>query len=355
MRDILLKNIYEQPKVFAELAANYAKQDLLWNKLALLKERSFANIILTGMGTSYFSGYPAYLYLQAHGATQVQWVDASELLHYKLNSISDHTLLILVSQSGESFEIVALLQELHARGASPFVLGLTMTEKDSSLRRGANLSLHLSKEEETSLGAFKSFTASIIALLLVSCYLSDADKNTKQIEKEIASLYEIAEREMDGWANFVSRRIFADCHSACFIARGPAYCAAMAGSLLTIELAKCNSMTFTGGQFRHGPIEMIFNKGSQFIVLAPEGETQKLCVRLAQDISANAADVLLLTSDSSIKWTEHLHVLRMPVLNEYLAPALYAIPLQLFAAGLAKAKGIAPGSARIISKVTTFE
>ena len=353
--DTLLRNIYEQPKVFGELAANYIEQSRLKNKLAPLKERSFANVILTGMGTSYFSDYPAYLYLQAHGATQVQWVDASELLHYQLNSIGDNTLLILVSQSGESYEVVKLLQELHGKGVSPFKIGLTMTEKESSLKRQADLLLSLSANEETSLGAFKSFTASIIVLLLIACFFSDSGDNVKQIEKEITALPEMAKRELDNWTNFISRQVLSDCSSACFVARGPAYCAALAGGLLTIELAKCNAMCFTGGQFRHGPIEMIFNKGSQYVVLAPDGKTQDLCIRLAQDISSNAADVLLLTSDQSIKETEHLHVLRMPAINEYLAPALYAIPLQLFASGLAIQKGIAPGSARIISKVTTFE
>lgn len=79
MTDSILQNIFEQPRVFEELVTRYIDQCGIQKVLHPIKQRRFANIIITGMGTSYFSAYPAYLYLQANGIPHVQWVDADDV------------------------------------------------------------------------------------------------------------------------------------------------------------------------------------------------------------------------------------------------------------------------------------
>lgn len=355
IKDSVLQNIFEQPKVFEELVSKYVNEGDIKKNLWPIKQRKFTNIIITGMGTSYFSGYPAYLYLQAHGIPNVQWVDASELLHYFMESIGDDTLLILVSQSGESYEIVKILEGIRNAKLTPVIIGLTMTDRDSYLKRYATISLPLATTEETTLGAFKSFTTSIILLLIIAHFLADADTGFDQIRQEIMHLKNSVIKEIDHWKKYFQNTTNLDHSAINFIARGPALCAALGAALITTELAKINSIAFSGGQFRHGPIEMAFSHTNQYIVLAPDGKTQDICVHLARDLSDYKEKIVLLTSDNSIKENEYLKIIRMPVIEEYLAPVLYSIPLQLFACNLAIHRGIEPGTAKIISKVTTFE
>ena len=115
--DAILQNIFEQAEVIHELNARYLARAEAFAQLA---GRHFHRIMITGMGTSYFGGYPAFLYLQEHGLHNVLYVDASELLHYQMTTIADDTLLILISQSGESFEIVHILERIKKSGYSSF-------------------------------------------------------------------------------------------------------------------------------------------------------------------------------------------------------------------------------------------
>jgi len=354
-KDSVLQNIYEQPKVIEELVVHYLDQDGLRRQLQLLQTRKFANIIITGMGTSFFSGYPAFLYLQAQGMIHVHHVDASELLHYHMQSVGDDTLLILVSQSGESYEIVKILETIRNANSNPVILGLTMTDQDTTLKRHATICLPLAKTEETTLGAFKSFTASILLLMFTAQFICPAGLEIHQMRHEIIHLKNLIIKEIDYWQKYFKDTAMAEPAALCFIGRGPCLCAAQGAALIATELAKINAMVFGGGQFRHGPIEMAASHANQYVVLAPCGKTQDICLNLANELSTFKEDVLLLTADTSLAENDHLQILRMPAIDEFWASVLYSVPLQLFAYQLAVRKGIEPGTARIISKVTLFE
>lgn len=345
--DSVLQNIFEQPQVLEKLVTRHAEH--LHAKRRLLQRR-FDKIIISGMGTSYFSGYPAFLLLSEHAHAPVMHLDASELLHYQSKTITDDTLLILVSQSGESFEIVKILQSLNHH---PIIIGLTMTEKDTTLKRAATIHLALADTEETSLGAFKSFTASILLLLILCQYICHQADALSVMQQEMTLVKSVMADDLPRWQKICAAVTSANSHAYHFIARGPCLCAAQAGALIAMEMAKVNTLMYSGGQFRHGPIETAAEPGNQYVVLAPSGKTQSLCLRLAQEIAALNSNVFLLTSDQSIAASDRVQILHMPEIAEYLSPILYSIPLQFYAYDLTLARGLAPGTARVISKVTT--
>ena len=213
----------------------------------------------------------------------------------------------------------------------------------------------MARTEETTLGAFKSFTAAILVLLILSCYLCQVPGGIKVLSQQIISLTNIISEQIESWANWAAARARTEAAAFCFIGRGPCLGAAQAGALIATEMAKVNAMVYSGGQFRHGPIETASNQSNQYIVLAPAGTTREICVRLALDLSAMNEKVLLLTSDHDVQESNYLQVLRMPSLDEYLAPILYSVPLQFYAYHLTLHRGIVPGTARFISKVTRHE
>lgn len=350
--DSVLENILQQPAVFDTLIRKHLDGNKLALRLSEVGLSRFENVIFTGMGTSLFSAYPACLYLMDRGCRTVQWLDASELLHYGLALITSRTLLIMISQSGESYEIVRIIQVLQERGVSPTMVGITMTDQTSALHDRADIALTVSDSSETSLGAFKSYTGSLVLLLLLAKRLLDPNLEPEEDCNRLRELAEKMSAHLAFWQSFLqdeSRRIpqYIYC-----IGRGPAFSASLTGALLAIELAKSNACALSGGQFRHGPIEAAANPENLFLVSAPTGRTHEPLLRLAGELAGAAARVLLFTNAAT---ESGLPVVRMPELDEYFSPALYVVPLQLFSYYLALSKGLQPGAAKFISKVTRSE
>ncbi len=350
--DSVLENILQQPAVFDTLIRKHLEGNRLALRLSEVDLSRFDHVIFTGMGTSLFSAYPACLYLMDRGCTSVQWLDASELLHYSLASITSNTLLIMISQSGESYEIVRIIQVLQARGVSPTLVGITMTDQPSVLHDRADIALAVSDCSETSLGAFKSYTGSLVLLLLLAERLLDPNWEPEEDRNRLRDLAEKMSAHFAYWQSLLqneSRRM--PQHIYC-IGRGPAFSASLTGALLAIELAKSNACALSGGQFRHGPIEAAANPENLFLVSAPTGRTHEPMLRLAGELTGAAARVLLFTNAATESGPS---VVRMPELDEYFSPALHVVPLQLFSYYLALSKDLQPGAAKFISKVTRSE
>ncbi|NLP11848.1 SIS domain-containing protein [bacterium] len=350
--DSVLENILQQPFVFDTLIRKHLDGDSLALRLAGMELSRFENVIFTGMGTSLFSAYPACLYLMDRGCRTVQWLDASELLHYGMASITSRTLLIMISQSGESFEIVRITQVLQARGISPTIVGITMTDQNSALHDRADIALAVSDSSETSLGAFKSYTGSLVLLLLLAKRLIDPKPEPDKDRERLSDLARKMSAYFACWQSFLQDESRRMPHSIYCIGRGPAFSASLTGALLTIELAKSNACALSGGQFRHGPIEAAADPENLFMVSAPTGRTHEPLLRLAGELAEAAARVMLFTNAAT---ESGLSVVRMPELDEYFSPALYVVPLQLFSYYLALSRGLKPGAAKFISKVTRSE
>jgi len=350
--DSVLENILRQPAVFDTLIRKHLAGDRLALRLSGLYLHRYENIVFTGMGTSFFSAYPACLYLMERGCRTVQWLDASELLHYGLASVTDRTLLIMISQSGESYEIVRMIQALQTRGISPTIVGITMTDQPTALRDRADIALSVSDCSETSLGAFQSYTGSLVLLLLLARRLADPQLDADDDSIKLHDLAQHMSTHLAFWQSLMQEESRKRPHHIYCIGRGPAFSASLTGALLAIELAKSNACALSGGQFRHGPIEAAAEPENLFVISAPTGRTHEPLLRLAAELAEAAARVILFTDAAT---ESGLPVVRMPELDEYFSPALYVVPLQLFSYYLALSKGLQPGEAKFISKVTRSE
>ncbi|MGQ9622264.1 MAG: SIS domain-containing protein [Candidatus Caldatribacteriaceae bacterium] len=270
----LYREIAEQPGVFQRIAQTYAREEVFqeW------RESHQGKIYLTGMGSSLFAAYPACLYLLERGFPVV-WIDASELLHYGLLGIKSEDTLVCVSQSGESYEILEILSRLSSR---PRLVAFTSSPK-STLARKAEVSIDILSGTEYAVTSTKTHTATLVTLNLWAMAQAQDREGFLHASLDLELLAEEAERLVTTsaeWAKRVLKNLeFAQsAETKVIIARGPNMSAAWHGCLCFYECAKETFLGFSGGQFRHGPLELAV-KTMLAVFLALPGKTESLMVK----------------------------------------------------------------------------
>lgn len=340
----ILDDILDQPRMLAAaLQGHLHPESAMDTAVQGILQMHPRRIILTGMGSSLFAAYPAYLRLLGAGLAAI-WIELSELLHYAGGQIGPDTLLVIVSQSGETVEALRLLADRRPTGS---MLAIT-NNAESTLAANARWVITTGAGPERSV-ATKTYTAALLALTIL------AERIVGATPRELAATLEPAVAASSAVASAAQQQI-ADLDPAWFAAgpitlvgRGPALATALSGGLLLKETAKLPAEGMSSAQFRHGPLE-ISGPGHRAIVCAAPGPTLMFDQKLAVELQAHGSRVLLIgppTSDGAVATI---------ALPETSYTGLYAlIPLQLFAREAAMRLNITPGSFRFIGKVTTDE
>lgn len=344
----LYREIGEQPEVFRRIARTYVNEETFvsWRRT------HSGTIYLTGMGSSLFAAYPAYLYLLSRGFRAIH-IDASELLHYGLSGVHDEDTLVLISQSGESYEVLEILNRLSSR---PRILAFTSSLK-STLAKRADQAFDILSGTEYAVTSTKTHTATLVTLNLWAMAQAEDREGFFHASLDLELLAEEAERLIESAPEWTKRTLEAlafaqNAETKVLIARGPVLSSAWHGCLLMYECAKETFLSFSGGQFRHGPLELAV-KTMLAIILALPGKTQDLLVRLAEELAERGVGVLLVGQAQKLRYNVEVLPLHFP--NEFFAPALAIIPLMLLAYAIAEDKGIEPGKAFLIEKTTMRE
>ena len=346
-----LEEIHEQPEALRETLSLYMDEEVMEvmdELVSTLNAGGIDKVIFTGMGSSYFVSYAAAILLSCMGKRAVA-TNAGELLHYGYPVIDNRTLLVCISQSGESFEIKKLLKK---KEPHTLCIGITNNEK-STLGHNANMVLPVKAgiEDMTS-------TKTFITTLLVSYLLGwkiagvwDEElakrlrKLPVQFEHGLHSLPETVEKALD---------FMGDLNALPLIARGPAFCTASQSALMFKEAVKIPAFSILGGEFRHGPMEMV-QPGVKTILFAPAGKTFDQSLKMAKNIAGFGGRVLLIT-DSGTKLTdENIYVIKVPGGNEFLFSITGILPLQLMVDTYAKRMRFEAGSFSRGAKITKTE
>jgi len=192
-------------------------------------------------------------------------------------------------------------------------------------------------------------------MVLLLCAMALTSTLDRQASQGLYAAVDAVEGFLDGWqertdrmARFVGR---GDCLS--LLGRGPSVASAAAGSLILKEVAKVKAEAMSGGQFRHGPLEVI-SPGFLAFIFAPQGRTRELNLRLARDIARFGGKVVLIGSEEEQVQERILH-LPLPALQELYAPVAEIVPLQLLAWRWALDRGWPPGQFLWAGKVTLEE
>jgi glucosamine--fructose-6-phosphate aminotransferase (isomerizing) len=339
-----------QPDAIRRAAASLPLQREAFGGLADAARRA-RTIVLTGMGSSYDALYPCVAALAARGVPAVM-VDAAELIHFRRGLLDADALVVAVSQSGESAEVVRLAEDV-AEASRPTIVSVT-NDLANTLAVRADIALDTLAGSELGPSTM-TFAASLVVLAAVTRVMAG-----EPVERAVADVRAEAERaaaagerlldddglpgRVEGWLGRRSVIVL--------LGRGPARAAAEMGSLTLKEAAGLPAESLQTAQFRHGPLELA-GPDLAAIVVATEPQTHDLDVGLAAELLSAGAAVLLVTADGD----GPSGVLRVGIgsLGSMLSPAIAIVPAQLLAWRLAIERGRSPGSFTRASKVTTHE
>lgn len=299
--------------------------------------RPEGGVLLTGMGSSDFIASAGASLLRGRGVPAASF-NAGELLHYG-GPLKD-TLTVCISQSGESYEIVRLLPSLGKVAA-------ICNEPSSTLAKRADYLL-LTKAGKEEMTSTKTFITSWQAMLsLCSAIAPGPDYDWEALA---ACVEKGLETDVSRAVSFIG-----DSPVLQMVARGPAMCAAFQSALMWMEAAHIPAGAMCGGNFRHGPLEMVRPGMTVFIFTHSSSPTWPQGIRLAKDVLAFGGKVLLLADTTPDITDERFMSLPVPCPCEELSPITTVVPVQLLVNAWAEKHGMSPGSFSHGAKVTVTE
>nr|MDO8085337.1 SIS domain-containing protein [Candidatus Sigynarchaeum springense] len=328
---------------------------------------AYASVIVTGMGSSLFAAHQAELLFQ-HAGIPCSAIDAGELLYYAFSQEArpddkgrGKRLYILVSQSGESAEIAKIVGIIAEKYPDAGLWGITNTP-NSTLARKAKRAAYLHAGTELSVTA-KTFSNTLLLMYLLPRVLlsgSNADaaaymdlftREARDLVKDLDHLLSEQSGLGDKMVTFMGK----EARHIEVIARGTSLASAQQAALNIKETNKIPAEAITGGQFRHGPIEIV-NKDFRCFVLASDDGTRALSEDLAWKITHKwgGGKVIFVTNKRVINFEGESRLLPVVhgITNPYLAPVMEIAIIQLFMVRLAAACNIGPGVFKYTSKIT---
>jgi glucosamine--fructose-6-phosphate aminotransferase (isomerizing) len=341
----LMAEIAQQPAVLSGLRKFYTSPGAIPSKaLRAMVKHWPPTVVFTGMGSSMYAAYPAQAYLTAHAIRALIW-ETAELVDQHLKALGPDTLLVVVSQSGETGEVLRLLGALPRKGG---LVAVCNTEA-SSLARRANLLLPMMAGYPAPVGT-KTYTCAVAVLMYLAVAI--ARKPPQPLTQALMHAIEAQERIIDRHAELTPPTVefINNPHYVALLSRGPELASVYQGALLFKEVAKMGAEPMSAAQFRHGPMEII-DPAHRYIIFARQGETRSKrqadngLLKLAQDIPKHGGRVLLYTD---LPFADLTNVRLVPVesLRLGLGTLIDSVHIQLLVHELALRAGLEPGRFR---------
>jgi len=353
----LMEEIIQQPAVLAGVRKYYASPGAISFKgLRNLVNRWPPLVIFTGMGSSLFASYPAQAYLTSLGIRALTW-ETAELLHHHLKILGPDTLLVVISQSGETIEVTKLLQALPKKVG---VLAVVNVE-GSTLARRADLMLPMMAGAQSAVST-KTYMCSVAALMYLALAIAQQDHHP--MNQALRHTIEAQERILDRAHEVIRPTVEFFNHPTytALMARGADLATVYQGALMLKEIVRLGAEPTSAAQFRHGPVEVISTAHRYIIVarkdyLRPRGKattTAKFLLGLADEIRSHGGRVLLFT-DMPADEALNVRIVRVETAKLGLGTLVDSLHIQLLAHGLAVRAGLEPGKFWIAEDITRVE
>ena len=350
----MLKEIFEQPKAIADtLIGRITESGLITLPEIEKLNLDFDRILILACGTAYHAGLIGKYALEEWSKTPVDVELASEF-RYRNPVLSKKTLVITISQSGETMDTLMALRHAKSLGASTISICNTI---GSTIPRESDAVLYTHAGPEIAVASTKALLTQIVAiyLLAMSFGKGKAGVDLKKIATELLSLPNKVEEILETVEPLREMtRGYKDATSVLFLGRQVGYPAALEGALKLKELAYMHAEGFAGGELKHGPIALIEN-GTPVIAIIPSEESEIAAKMKSniQEVIARGAKVIAI-ADSSVK-IDLPTVIRIPTTLDLLQPILAIVPLQVFAYEMAVARGNDVDQPRNLAKSVTVE
>ena len=358
----MLKEIFEQPKAVADTLIGRLSENkqIVLDELSMSVQeiRALKKITVIACGTAYHAGMIAKYAIEKWAKIPVDVEIASEF-RYRDPIITPETLVIAISQSGETMD--TLMAVRHAKAAGARVLTICNTHS-STIPRESDAVLYTHAGPEIAVASTKALLTQMIALYLIALHL--AQVNGALTDEQIEGLY-IELLALPGKIEMILEtveplraltRSFADKNTVLFLGRNIGYPVALEGALKLKELAYIHAEGFAGGELKHGPIALI-EEGTPVIAILPVADEHALDQKMLsniQEVKARGACVIVIAQDG-VHVEGAQHIIRTPVVPALLQPVLATVPLQVFAYEMALARGNDVDQPRNLAKSVTVE
>ena len=346
----MLKEIYEQPKAIADTLIG--RLDGLHVKI---KFKKFEKIVIIACGTAYNAGLVGKYAIEKWGQIPVDVELASEY-RYREPSLDKKTLVIPISQSGETMDTLMALRYAKSKGATIFSVCNT---NGSTIGRESDAVLYTHAGPEIAVASTKAFATQLIAMYLIGLEIGKqldhlSKKESKVIIEQLSALPAKVEQVLETVEPLRElTRKFKDSQSVLFLGRHVGYPTALEGALKLKELAYMHAEGFAGGELKHGPIALI-DKGTPVVAIMP-AEHSVLAEKMASNIQEVKARGAVVIAISEFDFIGADHLIRIPQTDPLLQPVLSVVPLQVIAYEMAVARGNDVDQPRNLAKSVTVE
>jgi glucosamine--fructose-6-phosphate aminotransferase (isomerizing) len=358
----MLKEIHEQPKSLKDVISgrlNEMAGEVELNEIGLSQDdiNGIRRIIIIACGTSYHAGLVGKYALEMLTDIPVT-VEIGSEFRYSSNRIGHGTLIVALSQSGETADTAASVRDAVKKGAH--VIAITNTV-GSTIARDADNTIYMRSGPEIGVAATKTFTAQVTVMYMLAIFLGrrrgamTAEKG-RLLLSELKSLPRYAQAVLDQDSAVANvARLFAKANLFIFVGRHLNYPIALEGALKLKEISYIFSEGFAAGELKHGPLALL-QTGVPVIAIATKSPTYEKMTSNIKEVKARDASVIAIASDSDESIAQLADVvLRVPDASEFISPVLSAIVLQLFAYHVAVCSGCPVDKPRNLAKSVTVE
>ncbi|MCD1294922.1 glutamine--fructose-6-phosphate transaminase (isomerizing) [Methanocella sp. CWC-04] len=358
----MLKEIHEQPKSLKDVMSGRLNEftgDVELKEMTLTRAEigSLKRVIIIACGTSYHAGMMGKYAIESVTDIPVS-VEIGSEFRYSSNRVGPETLIIAISQSGETADTVAAIKDARKKGSN--VIAITNVV-GSTISREADSTIYMRTGPEIGVAATKTFTGQIAVIYMIALYLGRARGNispedARSIISEMKSLSQksklVLEKE-EYIANIA--RMFVNAPSFFFVGRNLNFPAALEGALKLKEISYIYSEGFAAGELKHGPLALL-TTNIPVVAIATRCPTYDKMVSNIKEIKARDASVIAIASECDNKISQFVDlVIKIPDAGEYASPVLSSIALQLFAYYVARFRGCPIDKPRNLAKSVTVE
>ncbi|KAA1162793.1 glutamine--fructose-6-phosphate transaminase (isomerizing) [Pseudoalteromonas fuliginea] len=357
-RHYMLKEIYEQPLAVRNTLEGRLNDDRVaidaFGESAQQIFKDVKHVQIIACGTSYHSGMVARYWLEQFAGVSCNVEIASEF-RYRQSFVHENSLLVTISQSGETADTLAALRLAKEQG---YMASMTICNvPGSSLVRESDLAFMTKAGAEIGVASTKAFTTQLVGLLMLTASIAQ-EKGLDQsaIVNAIKVLPAKLEETLllaDGIADLAEE--FADKHHSLFLGRGSQYPIAMEGALKLKEISYIHAEAYAAGELKHGPLALI-DADMPIIVVAPNNELLEKLKSNVEEVRARGGIIYVFADkDSHFESDDTMRVINVNHTDDIIAPIVYTLPLQLLSYYVAVIKGTDVDQPRNLAKSVTVE
>jgi len=352
----MLKEIHEQPQAIR----NALRTQRIYHDLVASKLDSAEAVYLIGCGTAYHACLAGSYSLAKLAGLRCQAVIASEFNHVHADLLNRNSVVVAMSQSGETADTLNAVRQSREKGAS--IIGVANV-MGSTLTRLSDVYIGQNSGPEIGVAATKTFTAQVSVLTKLAIILAERRRTIgpEQAAHHLEKLAEVPDAVADVLQKHENKvkdiaRRYKDRRSFCFLGRGISEVTAIEGRLKLLEIAYVPSLAYAAGESKHGFIAIV-EPGYPVVFVAPKDETHSKIIGNIMEMKARGADVVSVIEegDDQVRSISD-DVIEMPKdIPSVMTPLIYVVPLQLLAYNIAVEKGHDPDRPRNLAKSVTVE